>query len=59
MTFTGKFNKDRFYKGTIRFVDGDKLEGEWGNEDDLWTLKNGELFDEQDNVVYKFDSNNR
>lgn len=47
--YEGKFLRDRFEAGTIHFCDGDKLEGEWGNERAKWVLKHGELSNE-DNI---------
>lgn len=31
LTYKGSFSRDKFFKGKIEFIDGDKLVGEWGN----------------------------
>ena len=52
----GNFVRDRFENGTLHFCDGDSLKGEWGNERAKWVLKRGELFNEENCHLVKFDN---
>lgn len=54
--FTGKFNRNRFYKGEVAFPDGDVLKGEWGAERGMWVLKKGELRDQFGDLVGGLDA---
>lgn len=58
LEFQGKFKKDKFYQGKIFFVDGDILEGEWGNKRGKWVLKKGKLIDDEEKQKHLFDSQN-
>ena len=57
MLFEGKFKRDKFYTGKIYFVDGDTLEGQWGIKRNKWILKTGTLFNEENNKIFEFDTN--
>ena len=53
--FKGQFNRERFYKGSIEFIDGDILKGEWGLKRGRWILKKGEMFNDEGKILYSFD----
>lgn len=54
--YKGSFNRDRFLKGTIYFLDGDKLKGEWFSKKGRWVLKKGTLYDDEKTAIYEFNS---
>lgn len=58
MTFEGKFCRERFKRGTITFIDGDVLKGEWGNTRGRWILKKGVLM-EGEKVICEFNKTNK
>ena len=47
----GIFSRDRLHKGIIKFIDGDKLEGEWGLKKGKWILKKAKIFDENSELI--------
>jgi len=48
LKFKGMFNKEKFFKGELKFIDGEKLKGEWGNKRGRWVLKQGLLYNEKE-----------
>lgn len=58
LKFKGTFNRDRFYKGVLKFVDGDYLRGEWGSKKGRWVLKKGKFFSDQNKLIFTFNSHN-
>lgn len=41
--FEGSFLREKFSKGTLKFIDGEELRGVWGAEGNAWVLKSGEI----------------
>ena len=51
LRFKGCFSRDRWKKGVIEFLDGEKLTGIWICKKNKWILKKGTLYDEDNDVV--------
>lgn len=55
MVFEGLFQKDKLVRGTVTLPSGETIQGEWGWNQGLWSLKNGTMKGAEGEVLQALD----